>query len=76
MTADMTSEKAKALELALGQIDRQFGAGAIIRLGDVSRQSRHNVGLAMLIIKERSDCRGESFLENISLVFFLLVIAA
>ena len=36
----MTSEKAKALELAIGQIDRQFGAGAVIRLGDVSRQSR------------------------------------
>ncbi len=30
----MTTEKAKALELALGQIDRQFGRGAVMRLGD------------------------------------------
>ena len=31
----MTTEKAKALELAIGQIDRHFGHGAVMRLGDV-----------------------------------------
>ena len=31
----MSTEKAKALELALGQIDRHFGHGAIMKLGDV-----------------------------------------
>ena len=30
----MTTEKEKALELALGQIERQFGKGAVLRLGD------------------------------------------
>ena len=29
----MTSEKAKALELAIGQIDRHFGRGAVMKLG-------------------------------------------
>ena len=36
----MTTEKAKALELALGQIDRQFGHGAVMRLGDAQRPAR------------------------------------
>ena len=31
----MTTEKAKALELAIGQIDRHFGHGAVMRLGEV-----------------------------------------
>ena len=35
----MTTEKAKALELAIGQIERQFGSGAVMRLGDVMRQT-------------------------------------
>lgn len=30
----MTAEKTKALELAIGQIDRQFGQGAVMRLGE------------------------------------------
>lgn len=30
----MANEKTKALELAIGQIDRQFGQGAIMRLGN------------------------------------------
>ena len=30
----MTTEKEKALELALGQIERQFGKGSVLRLGD------------------------------------------
>ena len=30
----MTKEKSKALELAMGQIDRHFGSGAIMKLGD------------------------------------------
>ncbi|MCH8206873.1 MAG: recombinase RecA [Chloroflexi bacterium] len=33
----MTTEKAKALELAIGQIDRHFGRGAVMRLGDTNR---------------------------------------
>jgi len=33
----MTTEKAKALELAIGQIERQFGRGAVMRLGDASK---------------------------------------
>ena len=32
----MTTEKAKALDLAIGQIDRQFGAGTVMRLGDAA----------------------------------------
>ena len=36
----MTTEKAKALELAIGQIDRQFGGGAIMRLGDFGTRER------------------------------------
>ena len=30
----MSTEKEKALELALGQIERQFGKGSVLRLGD------------------------------------------
>ena len=36
----MSKEKAKALELALGQIDRQFGSGAIMRLGDAGHPAK------------------------------------
>ena len=36
----MTTEKAKALELAMGQIDRHFGKGALMRLGEVARDGR------------------------------------
>ena len=32
-------EKLKALETALGQIERQFGKGAIMRLGDRRERS-------------------------------------
>ena len=35
---ERVSEKEKALELALGQIERQFGRGAIMRLGDVTQR--------------------------------------
>lgn len=35
-------EKEKALELALGQIDRQFGSGAVMRLGEVPPQTKAN----------------------------------
>ncbi len=34
------SEKDKALELALGQIERQFGHGAIMRLGEVHQRMK------------------------------------
>ena len=39
----MVTEKAKALELALGQIDRQFGRGTVMRLGDSGSDGRTEV---------------------------------
>ena len=39
----MTKEKEKALELAMGQIDRQFGRGAVMRLGQADRTARVDV---------------------------------
>ena len=33
-------EKAKALELAIGQIERQFGRGSVMKLGDVKNTAR------------------------------------
>ncbi len=36
----MTTEKAKALELAISQIDRHFGKGAIMRLGEAMQGVR------------------------------------
>lgn len=35
----MSTQKAKALELAMGQIDREFGQGAVMRLGDFGMSS-------------------------------------
>ena len=35
----MGTQKAKALELAMGQIDREFGQGAVMRLGDCGMAS-------------------------------------
>ncbi|MDP7579283.1 MAG: recombinase RecA [SAR202 cluster bacterium] len=35
----MATEKTKALEIAIGQIDRQFGSGTVMRLGDMSSHS-------------------------------------
>lgn len=34
----MVSEKAKALEVALGQIEKQFGKGAVMKLGEASQR--------------------------------------
>ena len=39
----MATEKEKALELAMGQIDRQFGRGAVMRLGKANRNARVDV---------------------------------
>ena len=36
----MTTQKAKALELAIGQIDRHFGQGTIMKLGQTGRDAR------------------------------------
>lgn len=36
----MSTQKAKALELAMGQIDREFGQGAVMRLGDFGMGSK------------------------------------
>ena len=36
----MTTEKSKALDLALGQIDRQFGSGSVVRLGESRTQDK------------------------------------
>ena len=37
---DMTNEKTNALELAIAQIDRHFGRGAVMRLGEKIRDTR------------------------------------
>ena len=37
------SKKAKALELAITQIDRQFGKGSIMRLGDNYTPTMENI---------------------------------
>ena len=34
MAADMSQDKERAVEMAMGQIERQFGKGAIMKLGD------------------------------------------
>ncbi len=36
----MTTEKTKALDLAIGQIERQFGSGSVVRLGDSAGPDR------------------------------------
>ena len=36
----MTTEKSKALDLGLGQIDRQFGSGSVVRLGESRTQDK------------------------------------
>ena len=36
----MTNEKDKALELAIGQIDRHFGRGTVMKLGQADQHSR------------------------------------
>ena len=36
----MNAEKTKALELAIGQIDRHFGKGAVMRLGESQNNQR------------------------------------
>ena len=36
----MATEKAKALDLAIGQIERQFGSGSVVRLGDSAGPDR------------------------------------
>ena len=36
----MTAEKSKALEIAIGQIERQFGRGAVMKLGQVNGTAR------------------------------------
>ncbi len=39
----MATDKAKALEMAIGQIDRQFGRGTVMRLGDTGSDGRTQV---------------------------------
>ena len=34
---DMSSEKKKALDVALGQIEKQFGKGSIMKLGEKNK---------------------------------------
>ena len=36
----MTTDKARALEMAIGQIDRQFGRGTVMRLGEANLLAR------------------------------------
>jgi recombination protein RecA len=40
MSMTTEKEKAKALELAIGQIERQFGRGSVMKLGDVKNTAR------------------------------------
>ncbi len=40
MSTEKTTEKAKALELAISQIDRHFGKGAVMRLGEAMLGAR------------------------------------
>ena len=39
LKAKMTTEKEKALELAIGQIEKRFGKGAVMKLGDFPASS-------------------------------------
>ena len=34
----MTTEKGKALDLAIGQIEKRFGKGTIMKLGETARR--------------------------------------
>ncbi len=38
MERDKSGERGKALDMALGQIERQFGAGAIMKMGDAANR--------------------------------------
>lgn len=40
MKNDMKNDKAKALELAIGQIDRHFGSGAVMKLGESMKNTQ------------------------------------
>ena len=44
----MEADKAKALEAALGQIERQFGKGTVMRMGDNNRQSIPSISTGSL----------------------------
>ena len=44
----MEADKAKALEAALGQIERQFGKGTIMRMGDNNRQAIPSISTGSL----------------------------
>ncbi|MEG0641421.1 MAG: DNA recombination/repair protein RecA, partial [Clostridium sp.] len=44
----MNIEKQKALELALGQIEKQFGKGSIMKLGQNSRLSLESISTGSL----------------------------
>ena len=39
-----TNDRNKALEVALSQIDKQFGKGSVMRLGDDNRPPASNLG--------------------------------
>jgi recombination protein RecA len=39
LTMEMSAEKEKALELAIDQIEKQFGKGAVMKLGEIPRRS-------------------------------------
>jgi len=44
----MDANKQKALEAALGQIERQFGKGAVMRMGDQPREAMPSVSTGSL----------------------------
>jgi recombination protein RecA len=49
-TTNETSEKAKALDLVLTQIDRTFGKGTIMRLGDATRMKVETISTGALTL--------------------------
>ncbi len=50
----MDDNKKKALAAALGQIERQFGKGAVMRMGDHDRQAIRLFPLALWVWTSRS----------------------
>jgi recombination protein RecA len=47
---DITTEKQKALSMVLGQIERNFGKGAIMRLGDAARMKVETIPTGALTL--------------------------
>ena len=53
-----SAEKNKALNLVLGQIERNFGRGSIMRLGDASRMKVETISTCLLYTSPSPRDRG------------------